>query len=197
MDNAIDVEAVPVASLQGSAPRIVFVGILCRRKGILDLMAALSALRRRGVGGWSLELIGEATDGPQEAAQVTEAVRAAELESAMAGSLHGCALRKRLAAADIFVLPSRAEGQPMAIIEAMAAGLPVIATRVGAVPDMIRHDVEGLLCAPGAPEELADAIERLLADPELRRRLGAAGRRRALERYSVGRLSAELAALYR
>ena len=85
----------------------------------------------------------------------------------------------------------------MAIIEAMAAGLPVIATRVGAVPDMIRHDVEGLLCAPGAPEELADAIERLLADPELRRRLGAAGRRRALERYSVGRLSAELAALYR
>jgi glycosyltransferase involved in cell wall biosynthesis len=197
MDNAIDVEAVPVAPLNGFPPRIVFVGILCRRKGLLDLMPALGELQRRSVTDWRLELIGDATDGAHEAAEVTEAVRASGWEDALVGSLHGSALRERLAAADIFILPSRAEGQPMAIIEAMAAGLPVIATRVGAVPDMIRDDVEGLLTTPQAPHELADALERLVVDPDLRRRLGAAARRRALERYSVSRLSAELAELYR
>jgi glycosyltransferase involved in cell wall biosynthesis len=197
MDNAVDVDAIPVAPLNGSPPRILFVGVLSRRKGLLDLVSALRALERHGVTAWSVELVGEATEGVQEAAEVSAAVRAAGLEAALVGSLHGPALRERLAGADIFVLPSHAEGQPMAIIEAMASGLPVVATRVGAVPDMIRDDVEGLLVAPEAPDELADALGRLAVDPELRRRLGTAARRRALERYSVSRLAAELAALYR
>jgi glycosyltransferase involved in cell wall biosynthesis len=84
--------------------------------------------------------------------------------------------RGALAAYQFAVLPSHAEGLPNAVLEAMAAGLPVIATAVGGVPDVVVDGVTGLLVAPRAPGELAAAIERLAADPALRARLGAAAR---------------------
>jgi glycosyltransferase involved in cell wall biosynthesis len=76
------------------------------------------------------------------------------------------------AAMDIFVLPSLNEGLPMTVLEAMAASKPVIATRVGAIPSVIKDSENGLLVAPKDPEGLQNAIASLLNDPERRRRLG-------------------------
>jgi glycosyltransferase involved in cell wall biosynthesis len=83
-----------------------------------------------------------------------------------------------LAAADIFVLSSRQEGLPVALMEALALGLPVVATAVGGVPEGVRHGVEGLLVTPGCPEALADAITQLAADSKLRARMAESARRR-------------------
>ena len=84
-----------------------------------------------------------------------------------------------LAAADVFVLPSTSEGLPVSVLEAMAAGLPVVASRVGGVPEQVSDGKTGLLVEPGDPNELAAALHRLTVDPSLRRRLGSAGRARA------------------
>jgi glycosyltransferase involved in cell wall biosynthesis len=98
---------------------------------------------------------------------------------------------------DVFVLPSGNEGTPVTAIEALAGGCPVVATRVGGVPDVVRDGEDGFLVAPGAVEELADRLERLAGDPELRERMGGAGRGRVLPRYSVERLIDDVDRLYR
>jgi glycosyltransferase involved in cell wall biosynthesis len=82
-------------------------------------------------------------------------------------------------------------------MEALAAERPVVATRVGGVPDVVRDGEDGVLVEPGRTEELAAALARLAADPRLRARMGAAGRRRVLERYSVEGLVDATDALYR
>ena len=88
-----------------------------------------------------------------------------------------------LAQTDIFCLPSYREGVPNALLEAMAAGLPVVAPSIDRLPTLVGHDREGLLYAPGTPGALAAALERL-TDPALRQRLGGAARERAIRDYS-------------
>jgi glycosyltransferase involved in cell wall biosynthesis len=100
-------------------------------------------------------------------------------------------------AADVVALTSRNEGTPVAIIEAMAAARAVIATRVGGVPDVVRHEANGLTIPPGRPDALADALERLAGDENLRRRLGDAARVDAAARFGAARLVDELDRLYR
>ena len=101
------------------------------------------------------------------------------------------------AAFDVFILPSGNEGTPVTAIEALAAGCPVVASRVGGVPDVVRDGQDGFLVEAGAVDELARRLGQLAADPELRRRMGAAGRDRVIERYAVGRLIDDVDALYR
>jgi glycosyltransferase involved in cell wall biosynthesis len=101
------------------------------------------------------------------------------------------------AAFDALVLPSGNEGTPVSVIEALAAGRPVVATRVGGVPDVVRDDEDGFLVDAGATDELAERLSRLAADPALRERLAAAGRARVLPRYAVGRLVDDIDRLYR
>jgi glycosyltransferase involved in cell wall biosynthesis len=95
-----------------------------------------------------------------------------------------------MAAADVFVLPSRFEGLPMSVIEAMLSGLPVIAADVRGPAEQVVPDVTGLLVPPGDASALAAALVRLAADPELRARMGEAGRQRAVERYDEARVIA-------
>jgi glycosyltransferase involved in cell wall biosynthesis len=83
------------------------------------------------------------------------------------------------------------------VIEAMASGLAIVATRVGAVPEMIRDGRDGLLVHPGHPEELAQALEKLVGSPQLRKDLGTSARTRARERYDLDRLRERIADLYR
>jgi glycosyltransferase involved in cell wall biosynthesis len=99
-------------------------------------------------------------------------------------------------AVDAVVLSSLNEGTPVALIEAMAAARPVVATDVGGVPDVVTHEHTGLLVPPGAPSELARAMARLAADAGLRRRLGAAGRARVAQRFGTARLVDDIAGLY-
>jgi len=98
---------------------------------------------------------------------------------------------------DIFALASFAEGVPVVLMEAMAMELPCVATWVNGVPELIRNEEEGLLVAPADVEGMAGAIGRLMADPELRERLGKAGRRRVLLDYDLRKNTAGLAAVFR
>jgi glycosyltransferase involved in cell wall biosynthesis len=95
------------------------------------------------------------------------------------------------------VLPSHVENMPISVLEAMAAGVPVVATRVGAIPEVVEHGVTGLLVAPGDARALADAIATILADPAQRERMGEAGRARAERHYSVDQVMPRLEAVYR
>ena len=101
------------------------------------------------------------------------------------------------AAFDALILPSANEGTPVSAIEALAGGRPVVATRVGGVPDVVRDGVDGFLVEPGDVDAMADRLAELAGDSELRARMGAEGRERVLERYSVERLLDDTDRLYR
>ena len=98
---------------------------------------------------------------------------------------------------DAFLLPSVNEGTPVSAIESLASGTPVVANRVGGVPDVVRDGVDGFLVEPGDIEAAAERLAMLAADPALRARLGESGRARVLARYSVSRLVDDVDRLYR
>ncbi len=97
---------------------------------------------------------------------------------------------------DVVICASRNEGTPVALIEAMAAGIPVLSTEVGGVADLVTHGLTGWLVSPGDPDAMASGIRHLLDDGPLRGRLAAAGRDAALDRYDVARLISRVEALY-
>jgi len=106
-------------------------------------------------------------------------------------------LPRFLAGADIFVLPSRSEGFSNAVIEAMAASLPVVATRVGGNPEAVRHGMTGLLVPPEDPSALANAVLELLSDSERANAMGEAGRRLAASEFSTENTVAKVVEIYR
>jgi glycosyltransferase involved in cell wall biosynthesis len=94
-------------------------------------------------------------------------------------------IERFLESADVFVLPSRWEGLPVALLEAMGAGLPVVATRVEGVEEVVEHDGQGLLVPPGDLEALVRSLLRLIEQPDLRERMGKAARKRIEESYTI------------
>jgi glycosyltransferase involved in cell wall biosynthesis len=103
-----------------------------------------------------------------------------------------------LAALDVLVhVPSAPEPFGRVVAEAMAVGKPVVAARAGGLPEIVEHEVTGLLVPPGDPSACAAAVLRLLADPALRARLGTAGRRRAEERFDPAAHAERVVAAYR
>jgi glycosyltransferase involved in cell wall biosynthesis len=181
--------------VMGVADGEFLVGWIGRMTGVKrtgDVLHAFRLLRERGVDA-RLCMVGDGPDRQRVEAQ------AAEL-----GVVRDCLfpgyqeeVGQFFSAFDVFVLTSGNEGTPVTAIEALAAGCPVVATRVGGVPDVVRDGEDGFLVEPEAMEELARRLERLAGDPELRARLGAAGRARVLPRYSVDRLIDDVDRLYR
>jgi glycosyltransferase involved in cell wall biosynthesis len=179
----------------GIPPDRFTVGWIGRMTGIKrtdDVLVAFRHLRERGVDA-TLCLVGDGPDRPRVER------RAHELgimrDTLFLGYQEDVA--RFHATFDAFVLPSTNEGTPVTAIEALAAGRPVVATRVGGVPDVVRDGEDGFLVEAGATEELAERLERLARDAELRERMGKAGRERVLPRYSVDRLCADVDRLYR
>jgi sugar transferase (PEP-CTERM/EpsH1 system associated) len=129
-------------------------------------------------------------DGPRRA-ELEALVASLGLEGATTFTGYQARPDQFLHAMDIFALTSRAEGLPLAILEAWAAGLPVVSTRVGGIPKVVEHGRTGLLIDPGDEDALTDALCGLLADPLLTRRLATAGQRRAEADFDTRRMAAD------
>ncbi|WP_181234438.1 glycosyltransferase family 4 protein [Enhygromyxa salina] len=159
-----------------SPPRLVMVARFDYPKDPITLIHALAQLRELA---WTCELIGDGPDRPQ----VEAALRETGLESRI--ELLGTRddVPERLAAAQVFLLSSMREGFPISILEAMRAGLPVVASDVGGIAEAVLDGETGKLVAPAAVPELAAALAPLLGDSELRRRWGQAGRRRFVSEF--------------
>lgn len=162
----------PTSGGQNEVPRILFLGEVGRRKGVPELLRALADDRVRALP-WQASIAGEGLIEPYRA----EAERLGLSDRiSFEGWVGPDGVTALLARSDVFVLPSHGENQPMSIIEAMGAGLAVVTTRVGAIPEMMEHERSGLLVEAGDAEALARALERVLVSPQERQRLGDAGR---------------------
>jgi glycosyltransferase involved in cell wall biosynthesis len=104
--------------------------------------------------------------------------------------------RERVGGLDVFVLPTRGDNLPVAILEAMASAVPVVATRVGGIPELVLDEESGLLVAPDDPRALAAALERLFAADDLRVRLGRGGARRVERHFESGKVARRMIAVY-
>jgi glycosyltransferase involved in cell wall biosynthesis len=171
------------------------VGWIGRMTGVKrtdDVLLAVRALRERGVD-TVLCMVG---DGPDRDAVERRAHQLGIVrDSLFLGYQEEVA--SYYAAFDALILPSANEGTPVSAIEALAGGRPVVATRVGGVPDVVRDGVDGFLVEPGDVDAMAERLSALAADPPLRHRMGEAGRASVHERYSVERLLDDIDALYR
>jgi glycosyltransferase involved in cell wall biosynthesis len=185
-------EGVPTAA--GSAPAHLLVpGRLVHEKGHADLLQALVLLRDQGC---DLRVT-FAGHGPlREPLQASlQALGLSKVVTITGMVSHGHMLGA-MAAADLVVVPSRFEGFGLTALEAMALGRPVVATTAGGLPEVIEHGVSGWLVPPQQPEALAQAIAMLLDNAALRQTLGAAGRARAQEQFSLPVIAAQLRSIY-
>ncbi len=154
--------------------RGLFVGQVGRRKGVFDVLRALERVRAESLP-FHLTFVGPAElEGEWEPVQALRRELRLESMTEFTGSLQGEALYQRFAAADLFVMPSYTEGLPVVLFEAGAFGLPVITTPVGAIPDLIVNERNGLLVEPGRVDQIAAAIARMARDREARERMGLA-----------------------
>jgi colanic acid/amylovoran biosynthesis glycosyltransferase len=169
--------------------RLVTVARLTQVKGHGVLLQGLRLLRGRDLS-VRLTVIG---DGPKRA-ELEQLARDLGVESMIAftGAVGREDVHGHYAAADAFCLPSFAEGVPIVLMEAMAMELPVVATDVMGVRELVESETNGLLVRPGRPDTLAGALERLIADPNLCRSLGSAGRETVQATFDIRRSAAEI-----
>jgi glycosyltransferase involved in cell wall biosynthesis len=178
---------------------IVAVGRLIAKKGFADLIRACRLLMERGKS-FRCEIIGE---GPLEQ-ELREQITQLDLQNSveLLGARPQHEIREHLAAASVFVLPSVVDPDggmdnlPTVIMEAMAAGLPVVSTVIGGISEMVVQNETGFLVPPGDVAALAGAIERLLGDISLAREFGKNGRARTSKLFSIEQTARELAELF-
>jgi len=187
--NAVDVRSISPTTRLGGTAEVIGVGRFAYPKDFTTLLEAVRLVEAPCH-------VGLAGDGPGLGAVAAEVgrqglSRRVELLGARAD------IPELLVRSDVFVLSSRSEGFPVSVLEAMAAALPVVATDVGGVAEAVEDGETGFLVPATDAEALARALERLLADGELRRRLGAAGRARALSLFDLPRYRAAYEELYR
>ena len=176
-------------SRSASAAEILFVGRLLHGKGLALLFEAMSELRRRRLD-VTASIVG---DGPARD-EAERDVRRLDLSDHVhfLGSVGQDDIRKHYARADIFCLPSFAEGIPVVAMEAMAMQLPVVSTRITGIPELVDDGKHGLLVAPGRVDALTEALERLVRSPEERERMGRAGREKVRDCYDVAASAAAM-----
>jgi glycosyltransferase involved in cell wall biosynthesis len=175
---------------------VLFVGRLVQRKGVRHLIDAIAHVREA-----HLVVIG---DGPERTALEAHA---RDLEIAdrveIRGRVSDEELRAAYAASDVLVLPSvldargDTEGLGVVLLEAMSYGVPVVASDIGGITDIVEHEKSGLLVPPGDATQLARALERLMRDPALASRLGSAGRERVRSAFGWMEIMAKWDAVYR
>lgn len=174
---------------------LLFVGRIGEMKGIFPLLSALARLR--SFSNVRLILAG-AEERPGELALVREHIAKLKMRDTVefAGVVGGRAKAKLFWESDIFVFPSYFENLPVSVLEAMAAGLPIISTTVGGIPDIIYDGINGYLVPPGDVDALTDRLKLLISDPELCRRIGEYNRKDFEARFSPEIVSNLLAEIY-
>jgi glycogen synthase len=179
----------------GREPYLLFVGRLASNKGLLDLLEAFVPLARADPRA-QLVLVGD--DGGMAGA-VDARLRSLGLDGRVrrVGHLSDEALATAYRSARALVLPSEYEAFGLVLVEAMAQGTPVVATRVGGIPEIVEDGRTGLLVPPHQPPALGEALLRIWRDDELRRRLGEAGRTIVVPRYRWESVAASVEAIYR
>jgi len=179
----VDTEEFRPVSREAKVPlQIVCVGRLVAAKGQHILLQAFSRVRSKGQA-VHLTYIGDGPDRTSLEREVAE-YRLGE-HVTFRGALNHDQTREQMAKADIFALASFAEGIPVALMEAMAMGIPCVSTSVAGIPELIRDNVDGLLVPPSSAESFASAIESLVLDHALRERLGTTGRAHVVEHYNL------------
>ncbi len=184
--NGVDLEQFKVLERQWQPPRLLFVGRVVYQKGLDILLDALGALKEKP---WTLDIVGDGPRREKLQAQahdldITDRVK-------FLGWKNGAELVQRYAEANLFVYSSRHEGMPNAVLEAMACGLPVLATHIAGNEELVAHKETGLLVPAEDADALRAALSELLADADGRRRMGAAARKRVETQYSWQRVSKE------
>jgi glycosyltransferase involved in cell wall biosynthesis len=169
-----------------STPVALFTGRLHRDKGLEHLVRAWQVVTRR----WRHARLWLVGDGPDRG-RLVDLVHELQLRGKVVLPGLFSDPQALLAAADVFVLPSQQEGMSIAVLEAMAAGLPVVVSDIPGNRPLVEHEEHGLLVPYGDPHALARAIERLFAARQLARALGAAARSRVEREFSVGRSAEE------
>jgi glycosyltransferase involved in cell wall biosynthesis len=199
--SGVDIERFHPAPLLGKEVRqeigamdtdvlVLFLGRLKRDKGVLDLARAWAPLATADPR-LRLLFVGPDEDGLRDAIE-------AEVPKPVVGRLSFEGLtpspERYLAAADIVCLPSYREGFPITVLEGAAMGLPVLASRIYGIEDAVVENVTGLLHCPGDVEDLRGQLDRLIREPDLRRRLGEAGKARVQAEFEAGRVVARYVA---
>lgn len=178
-------------------PRFLFLGNLGREKGIYDLIEATVRARSREFDGIIQVAGGETMPGEKYKVECAIQKSGCQDRIILLGIISGDLKARILEEADCLVLPSHGEGLPMAILEGMAYGLPIIATKVGAIPEVITDGKEGFLITPGDVETLADRLLQIEHDQSLRREMGQAARRRVEVCYTLDGMVDRLVNIYR
>jgi glycosyltransferase involved in cell wall biosynthesis len=185
----LPVDELPARSAEGRVTRLICVGRLSPEKGHAGLLQAFAALGGKTV----LVLVGDGPEEPQLRA------RAAALgigdRVTFRGRLGERQTLEEIARSDLLILPSFMEGLPIVLMEAMATGTPVVASRVAGIPELVANGETGLLFTPSRWDELAACMEQLVSDRPLRHRLAAAGMERVLRDFDIRASAKKMAAL--
>jgi len=178
--------------------RLLFFGHIGREKGCLDLLDAIENVRQRTNAQFCLDFVGE-TLLTAEKEHLSAQIQARNLSDFVAvhEPEYGDAKMQRLGSSDVLILPSYHEGMPMSVIEAMAAGMAVIGSQVGGIPDQIIPGETGLLVPPGDVAALSAAILQLVEHPQIVLQMGQAGRKRAAEVFDIETKAQTLENFYR
>jgi glycosyltransferase involved in cell wall biosynthesis len=185
--------SIPELDLDGDPRQTVIgsVGRLVKEKDFPTLVEAMSGLVKAGYE-WRLEIVG---DGPARG-EIEDAIRTNNAEDYV--SLIGVDqdVGRWLRRWSIFASSSIQEGQPIALLEAMAHGLPCVATAVGGVPDTLADGLEGIIVPPGDAQALSEALEKLIKNKEFRDDCGIAARQRVVRDFSIGALASRCLEIY-
>lgn len=177
---------------KSSIINIVYIGVIYEGKGHLALINSIELLKEKGIY-VKLTIVGDIID-QVFYENLNKRIKEFKLEDAIhfTGMIDNSELRRTLSDFDLYICPSHMEMSPYNILEAKAAGLPIIATNVGGIPDILTHEIDGLLVPPYNENTIADAIILLASDENLCAKLGAAAYNAALTKHSPENISSQL-----
>ena len=202
LDNAVivsnGIDEPPGAAVErtlGREPSFLYVGKLAEAKGVLTLLEFVRELAASGNPG-RLDLVGE-WENPAFEAKALALIATDGLDDRVRvhGLLVGDAKWQMFRSADVLLHPTHWDGQPVTVLEALAFGLPVVATRVGAIPDTIRSGVDGYLMADRGAAEIAAGVRAITCDPDVYAAFSAHARRSFLDRFTSARFEQAMSAL--